>query len=687
VSVMLADKITPGHHERQALVYVRQSTPRQVREHRAGQANQYALVDRALALGWPRPLVQVIDDDLGQSGRDSARPGFQSLVAEVSLGHVGLILAYEASRLARNNTDWYRLLDLAALVGTLIADADGVFDPRQYHDRLLLGLHGMLSEAEWHFQRQRLDAGRQRQIAQGTYRQLLPTGLVRLEDGRAVMDPDAQVRHAIELVFTRFERLGSCQKVLRSLRDEEVLLPRRQTGGLHAGQLLWKRPNESAVYEILTNPAYAGAFVFGRTGRSPGQPPGRRARAVRRPPDQWTAVHHGAYPAFIDWERFMANQARLADNASNYARRMRGAPRDGSALLAGLVVCGRCGRQLQATYKPTPRYVCTAMPKVYGGSACLSLEGAAIEAAVIGAFFEALQPAELDLLEEVLAAQRADHERLHRHHAEQVTRAEYEARLAEKQYSAVDPENRLVASELERRWERALQTLVAVREAAERATREPPVIALDPILRDQLRDLGPRLPELWASGRLSTAQQKELLRSLIRRIILTRPVVDTVELKIVWISGAYSELTIHPAVQRTADLADFDRLIARLTELSAAGHDDREITERLGAEGFRGARSTRLSADMVGKLRRANGVPSLRTQLRQQARFEGQWTTAGLARHLGVPRRWLDACIASGTLPASQHPTTGHYLIADDPALLAHLRDNFASKHPADRSR
>jgi len=348
------------------------------------------------------------------------------------------------------------------------------------------------------------------------------------------------------------------------------------------------------------------------------------------------------------------------------------------------VACGHCGRQLRATYKPTPRYVCLAMPKVYAGSACLSLEGAAIEGAVVGAFFEALQPAELDLLDEVLAAQRADHERLRRQHAEQVARAEYEARLAEKQYSAVDPDNRLVAAELERRWERALQTLMAVREAAERATRDAPEVTLDPVLRAQLRDLGPRLPELWASGRLSTAQQKELLRSLIRRIILTRPVVDTVELKIVWVSGAYSELTIHPAVRWTADLADFDRLIARLAELSAAGHDDREIAHQLGAEGFRGARSTRLSADMVGKLRRAHGVPSLRTQLRRQARFEGQWTTAGLARHLGVPRRWLDARIIGGTLPASQHSLTGHYLIDDDPDLLASLKDSFTKQDPSD---
>jgi DNA invertase Pin-like site-specific DNA recombinase len=674
MSVMLPEKITPQHHERRAVIYVRQSTPKQVREHLAGQANQYALVDRAVALGWVRPRVQVIDDDLGQSGRDGERRGFQALVSAVSLGEVGLILAFEASRLARNSADWYRLLDLAALVGTLIADVAGVFDPRLYHDRLLLGLQGMLSEAEWHFQRQRLDAGRQRQIAEGTYRQLLPTGLVRLEDGSVVLDPDQQVRHAIEFVFARFATLGSCQKVLRSLRDEAVLLPRRQTGGLHAGQLLWKRPNESALYEQLTNPAYAGAFVFGRTGRPAGESPGRRARTVRRPLAQWTTIHHGAYPPYITWETFMANQQTLADNASNYAGRMRGAAKEGAALLAGLVVCGHCGRQMRATYKPQPRYVCHALTKAYGGPGCLHLEGASIEAAVVGAFFEALRPAELDLLDEVLAAQRADQARLQRQHAEQVTRAEYAVRLAEKHYLAVDPEHRLVAAELERRWEQALQALAAVREAAARAAVAAPDTALDPVLRAQLRDLGTQLPALWGSGRLTAGQRKALLRSLIRRVILTRPVPATVEATVVWVSGAYSALTIQPPLQRTADLAEYTRLIARLRALSATGLDDQAIAQQLAAEGLRGARRTALSADMVGKLRRDHGLRSLRAQYQRQDRIDGQWTTGGLTRALGVHRRWLYDQIARGTLSATRHPMTGHILVPDDPALLDRLR-------------
>jgi DNA invertase Pin-like site-specific DNA recombinase len=677
------ETITPQHRDRHAYIYIRQSTPKQVRENRASQENQYALVERARALGWLPHQIHVIDDDLGTSGRDRERSGFQALVAAVSLGQVGIILAFEASRLARNNADWYTLLDLAALVGTLIADGDGIFDPRCYNDRLLLGLRGMLSEAELHLLRLRMDSARQRQIAQGSYRQLLPTGLLRLDDGRVVKDPDQQIQHAIELVFSRFARLGSCTKVLRSFRDDGLLLPRRQTGGLHAGQLLWRLPTTDAIYEILCNPAYAGAFVFGRTGPPPQRRPGQRARSRRRPMVEWTAVHHNVYPAYITWEQFMANQQHLADNASNYQRRMRGTARPGAALLAGLVVCGHCGRQMRATYKPKPRYVCTALGKSYGGPTCLHLEGAGIEEAVVAAFFAALAPAELDLLDEVLAAQQQAQSQLRRQHAEQVARAEYEVALAQRQYLAVDPDNRLVAAELERRWEAALQALAAARERAAQvlAQLEQPS-TLEPALRAQLRELGPRMPELWTSGRLSSVHKKELLRSLIRRIIVKRPVPARIELQIVWVSGAWSRLTVQPGLQRTAELEDYARLVERVRALSSVGYDDGVIAERLAAEGFRSARTERLSKELVGKLRRRHQIVSVRTTYREQDQIDGQWTVGGLIRRFGVKRARLYEWIERGVVPARQHPETGQYLIPDDPDVLAALQARSVKEYP-----
>ncbi len=668
-----ADKITPRQYERRAYVYVRQSTPQQVQHHRESQANQYALVERAQALGWPPERIHVIDTDLGQSGQDGQRPGFQELVAAVSLRHVGIILAYEASRLARNNADWYTLLDLAAVVGTLIADAEGVYDPRSYNDRLLLGLRGLLSEAELHLLRLRMEAGRLRQVERGTYHQGLPTGLVRLADGRVGKDPDVQIQRTLELVFARFAALGSAQKVLRSFRDDGVLLPRRQRGGPSHGQVLWRKPTASALMEILRNPAYAGTFAYGRKGPHPDRRPGQ-VRTTVRPLEEWTSLHHDVYPAYVSWEQYLANRARLADNASAFARRARAAPREGAALLAGLVVCGRCGYQMHVVYKPRRRYACVALAAAYGVATCLHLDGARLDAAVVDAFFAALEPAELDVLEEALAVQRADRARLAQHHTDQVTRAEYEAQLAKRQYHAVDPENRLVAAELERHWEVALRAVVEAREAAERFAQQPPEPALDPGLAAQLRDLGRCLPALWASGRLTPTQQKELLRSLIRRVIVTRPVPDTLEAKVVWVSGAVTPLTLHPPIQHKEDVAGYEEFVVRVLELGAAGYPDPEIAHRLTQEGFRSARRPHISADLVAESRRARGQISLTEQFKTRAKLDGQWTVFGLAQELAVHRNWLYARIRRGTIPATRHPVIGHYLVPDDPDLLARLR-------------
>ncbi len=667
------DKITARHCERHAYVYVRQSTPKQVQQNQESQANQYALVQRAITLGWPAERVHVIDTDLGQSGQNGQRPGFQELVAAVSLGRVGLILAYEASRLARNNADWYALLDLATVVGTLIADADGVYEPRDYNDRLLLGLRGMLSEAELHLLRLRMEAGRQRQIERGVYRQHLPTGLIRLEDGRVVKDPDLQVQHAIALVFARFDTLGSCQKVMRSLRDDGILLPRRQRAGLYAGQLLWRKPNQAALADLLHNPAYAGAFVYGRDGPNPDRRPGQ-PRRTRRSIEEWTVIHQAVYPAYISWEQFMANQRRLADNASTFARRARGAPRDGAALLAGLVMCGRCGYQMRVAYKPQQRYTCTALAAAYGASTCLHIDGASLEAVVVDAFFEALAPAELNLLEEVLAAQQADAARLAQQYTDQLVRAEYEARLAQRQYQAVDPDNRLVAAELERRWEVALRAVVEAREVAESFANRPAVPQVPPELKEQLCDLGQYLPQLWHSGQLTCSQQKELVRSLIRHVIVTRPVPDTVVAKVVWVSGAVTPLNVYPPILRAEDTGRYEEFVARVLTLGAEGHHDQEIAARLTTEGFRAPRSRHISPALVATIRRARGQISLTEQFKTEAKIDGQWTIYGLAQELAVHRNWLYSRIRKGTLPATRHPVTHHYLIPDDPDILTRLR-------------
>jgi hypothetical protein len=390
--------------------------------------------------------------------------------------------------------------------------------------------------------------------------------------------------------------------------------------------------------------------------------------------EEWTTIHQGVYPASITWEQFMANQARLADNASDFTRRACGAPRQGSALLAGLVVCGRCGYPMRVTYKPQQRYTCTALAAEYGAATCLHVDGASLEAVVVEAFFEALAPAELDLLEEVVATQQADYARLAQHYADQIVRAEYEARLAQRQYQAVDPENRLVAAELERRWELALRAVAEAREAAEAFARHPDTPALTPAMQAQLRDLGQYLPQLWATGRLTPAHQKELLRSLIRHISVTKPLPDVLEAKIVWVSGAVTPLKVHPAILRETDLQEYERLVEKILALGAEGHHDAEIARLLTEEGFRSARSRRIPVSLVGEIRRARGQISLTEQFKTQAKIDGHWTVFGLAQELAVHRTWLYTRIRQGTLPAKRHPVVGHYLIPTEPEVLATLR-------------
>jgi DNA invertase Pin-like site-specific DNA recombinase len=673
-----ASKISARHLQRTAYVYVRQSTPQQVQRNPEGRGNQEALARRAVNLGWSPGRVRVIDSDLGLSGKSAnGREGFRELTSEVSLGHVGIVLCYEASRLARNNADWYALLDLCTLRGTLIADADGVYDPTGYNDRLLLGLRGMMSEAELHILRLRLDAGKARQIEKGTYRQGLPTGLVRLDDGRVVKHPDLHVQKAIDLVFERFASLGTISKVLKSLLEDGATLPRFRYGGPHHGELLWLRPTTTSIHGFLSNPAYAGAFVYGRraTVREGVKDSPNR---TTKPMEEWTAIHRDVYPAYISWEQFLANRERLRQNGYRLTENTRGAPRSGPALLAGLAVCGHCGRRMSVVYggsKGQGGYVCTALPSTHGARSCLYVPRVNTDRAVVEAFFAAIRPSELDLLEEALQAQSADRERLLQHHRDNVKAARYEARLAQKRYRSVDPENRLVAGELEKGWEVALRALAEAEEAAERFERERPQLELDSTLRAQLADLGRRLPELWYSGRLSVEHKKELLRSLIRRTVLSRPQTDSTEIRIVWISGAVSTLSVRQPIRRSRDLSDYEEMVERILALVAEGYTDAKIACSLTEEGFRAARSKEgIPRGFVADVRRQHGISSVFQTLRGREKLEGRWTVRGLAKELEVSPNRIYRLIYNGALATERHPKTGNHLIADDPELIAGLR-------------
>jgi DNA invertase Pin-like site-specific DNA recombinase len=677
------NKITSRHTERKAIVYLRQSSQKQVREHVDSQLSQRTLVERAQELGWHPSRIEVFDADLGLSASQAeCRDDFKAMIAEVALGHVGIVFGWDVSRLARNNADWYQLLDLAALFNTLIGDNDGIYDPKVYNDRLLLGLKGTMSEAELYTLRQRLNAGRISKVQRGEYIQHLPTGLVRLPPTHKVMkDPDAQVRHVIELVFAKFEELGSCPKVMRYCRDHEVRLPRYQTSGFDQGELLWKKPSVAAIYEIISNPAYAGTFVYGRRPKDPTRrKPGRHSTGtVRKPMDEWQCIIQSVYPAYISWEQYMSNQARLQDNARRYTEEYggsRGAPRDGAALLQGLAVCGCCGRRMRVHYKPAARYVCIGLKKEFGDRPCAHLDGASVEEFVVQAFFEAIAPAQLDALEAVLEQQQQEQQRLEQYHQQQIQRVQYEVTLARRRYEQVDPDNRLVASELEHQWEEKLRELQTVQEAANRFAQQPSTDSLCPPLRQQLCDLNQRLPQLWASEHLTNEQRKQLLRSLIARVILHRIAPDQVQVKIVWVSGHLSQGVVTPPIWRQWEVTNYPAILEQIERLWREGYTDRQIAQSLNDAGFHSARNLNFTSSSVLKIRRQQRWDSILQQHKGAEKIDGMWTIQGLAKQLGVPISWIYNRIRKGMLsePELIRRPSGNYLIPDNEHLIERLR-------------
>jgi len=676
-------KITPFHLERKAVIYIRQSSPKQVREHLDSQLTQRTLVERAQSLGWHPDRIEVFDGDLGQSATGvQARDDFKALAAEVALGHVGIVFGWQASRLARNNAEWYQLLDLAALVGTLIGDTDGVYDPRLYNDRLLLGLKGTMSEAELYLMRQRLNAGRLSKVQRGEYVQRLPTGLVRLADNSVTKDPDQQIQHVIALVFSKFEELGSGYGVLRYCKQHDILLPRRHGGGMGPDDVRWCHPSEAALSAILTNPAYAGAFVHGRRTSDPRrQPRGQRTPPmIRRRMDEWQCIIQDAYPAYISWAQYLDNQARLRANAQRYneqTHRGQGAPRQGAALLQGLATCGRCGHRMHVAYRPRSRYICTSMNRAFAEARCAHLDGPSIEAFVVQAFFDAIAPAQLETLDEVVAQRQRERQRLETYHQQQVSQARFSATLARRRYEHVDPAYRLAAAELERAWDDKLRALRQAEEAAERFAQEPGEPTLTLAIREQLLHLSQHLPDLWTSDQLRHDQRKALLRSVIARVIVQRTAPDRIEVKIVWVSGHFSQGIVIPPIVHQRHGTGYDTMVDRTRQLWRAGYTDTQIAETLSHEGFRSARRDRVLPKTVLKIRNQHHWVSRYHQHRLADKIDEMWTIHGLSSHLGVEREWFYHRIRTGTLrepDVIRKPPYGNYLIRDDAALLARLR-------------
>jgi DNA invertase Pin-like site-specific DNA recombinase len=502
-----SELVTAQHLQRKALIYIRQSTPHQVLSNQESLRLQYALHQRALELGWRAEDIELIDADLGLTATSAAhRLGFQALVAKVTLGQVGIILSVDVMRLSRNCSDWYPLLDVCGYRGCLIADRDGIYDPGSANGRLLLGLKGQLSELELHTIRARMTAGLLNKAQRGELALSLPIGLVRDVIGKVHKDPNREIQDRLDLIFTTFLRVRSANKVVQFLNAHDLCLPRRD----RFGEVVWKKPTVAAILQILKNPAYAGAFVYGKTRsvrKDPGSP---HTREMRLPMEQWKIRINEVYPAYIVWETFEHIQGMLADNYAAYDRnKSRGVPRDGAALLHGIVYCGACGHKMMVQYKHGTRYLCNALRQQYHVPVCQCIPADAVDQHVVEIFFQAFSPVEVDVYAAAVATQQATAQQLTHAYQQQLERLRYEAALAQRQFNRVDPDNRLVAAELEKRWEAALAELKQAEEAQAPHGPSPLTLpALSPELKAAFGAIGQHLPTRLPARTHQPAPQK-----------------------------------------------------------------------------------------------------------------------------------------------------------------------------------
>ena len=652
-------KITASHLSRQAIVYLRQSSPAQVEHNRESTERQYALASKACELGWPKDRVVIIDEDLGLSGSGLvARSGFAHLTAEVALARVGLVLGLEVSRLARNNADWHRLIDLAGLTDTLIGDADGIYHPALFNDRLLLGLKGTMSEAELHVLRARLNGGIRNKAERGELRRGLPVGFVwGDEDGEVLFHPDQAVVTAVKTVFERFAENGSARRVWLWFRTEGVKLPLQ----MHAhAEIRWVEASYHAIHHVLTNPVYAGTYVYGKTrAEMTLDASGARKKRLRRlPREQWQIVIREHHKGYIDWPTYEANQARIATNTRprphNDPSSVGGAVREGGALLQGLASCGHCGRRLRTHYRgrnSTPGYHCSGEHLVEGrGSHCLNIGGVQIDEAVARAFIVALEPAKLAAT--IAAAERleADREATLKQWRLGVERASYEASRAERRYRAVDPDNRLVARGLEREWEESLGALQAAKAELARREAERPRV-LSEAERTSLLAVGADLDTVWNAPTTSPRDRKELLRTLLEEVIIkVERDKFAAHLTMRWKGGALTELDLYlprsmPQIVRTDE--DKIALVRRL----ATHYPDGVIAGILNRQGHKTAYGHRFQAHHVASLRRQWKIP----------RYE-QKTESSEGELLTVKK----AAAALGVAPSTMHRLLNDGIIAGE---------------------
>lgn len=662
-------KIRREHQERLAVVYVRQSSPQQVSENRESTARQYALADHAVMFGWPRERVIVIDEDQGRSGASAEhRTGFQRLLAEVTLDHVGLVLGLEMSRLARSSKDWHHLLELCAIFGTLLADQDGVYDAGDPNDRLLLGLKGTMSEVELHRMRNRLDRGRLNKARRGEMFHHVPMGYVILPPGEVALDPDQQAQDVIRLVFEKFDEIGTIYSLFYFLIEHDIRMPVRCLSGRNKGELEWHRANISALGQMLHHPIYAGAYTYGRRPLDRKRKPDGSGRRYRpwAAMDDWKVLIKDRLPAYISWDHYLANQERLKQNQCGSASL--GTSRNGSALLQRLIVCGTCGRKLQVSYRKKHQayYGCDGHLVKGTEQTCYGLKASPVDDMVAEQVLRALEPAALELSLKAREDLQRGRQRLHRHWKQRLKRARYEVELAGRRYQAVDPENRLVASTLEKRWEQALREEREQQDEYDRFQQQTPLaVAADEA--DLIRSLASYIPTLWQAPGTTNADRQEIVRCLVDRVVVhVKPDSEYVDVAVHWAGGYVNRHQIVRPVGTYAQLRDFDSLLQRVVALREAGHTAREIGDVLNGEGFSPPkRRGEFTSPVVYQLLKRRCLIGNERE-HDELRGSNEWWLTDLARRLQMSRGKLRDWADRGWVHSRKTAIQGYWILWAD---------------------
>ena len=610
-------KVTQRHLERDAYLYVRQSTPRQVLENTESTQRQYALRDRAVALGWPLERIHVLDCDLGKSGSQSGgRDGFQKLVSEVALGKAGLVMGLEVSRLARNSADWHRLIELCSLAGALILDEDGIYDPANFNDRLLLGLKGTMSEAELHFLKARMRGGMINKARRGELEMRPPIGLVYRDDGVLILDPDAEVQAAMRLIFETFDRTGSAMQIAKLFGEQGLRFARRIRKGLNKGELHWVRAAHSRILQVLHNPRYAGAFVYGRV-RTRLLPDGKHS-TTKVPRAEWQFVIPDVHVGYISWALFEANQKRLAENALGFGGvRKAGPAREGPALLQGRVICGICGERMSIHYsiaykQVVPTYVCQEASVRTAEKVCQRVPGSVVDQAISNLLLELMQPMTLQValaVQQEVEARVTETDTLRRKHVE---RAQYEAELARRRYMKVDPDNRLVADSLEAEWNNHLRTLAEAQEQYEQQTQKLRLL-IDAQTKQQLLSLATDFPRVWNDPCVEPRERKRILRLLIEDVTLING--EMIQAHVRLRGGATRTLTLTKPLPIAQIRKTKPEVVAEIDGL-LDHHCDREVAEVLNRQGRRTWQGESFNLKKIAHIREAFKLKSRYSRLR-----------------------------------------------------------------------